>query len=92
MELDRVRSAQQRVLATAQSAYGFGSESGMSFSVLPQPLRARLERWSDIDGFSEDVRLIHQSHLPQIKVQTKDFRSDGQKDIHLSDTDRKAED
>lgn len=92
MELDRVRSAQQSVLATAQSAYGFGSESGMSFSLLPQPLRARLERWSDIDGFSEDMKLIHQSRLPQLTVQIENFRSSERKGIHLLETNRKAKD
>ena len=72
-ELTKIRSAQQEVLRTAHAAYGIGSEAVLaSAAALPENLRERLERWSDINGFSEDLRLVQQRDSQHTAAQTHD--------------------
>lgn len=82
IRLAGIRSGQQRIMANAYTTYGVGLDGN---STLPDgmsgELRKRLERWSDIDGFADDLRTVQQRYrqpiaLKTVEAKTENMRSD----------------
>ncbi len=82
VRLAGIRSGQQRIMANAYTTYGVGLDGN---STLPDgmsgELRKRLERWSDIDGFADDLRTVQQRYrqpiaLKTVEAKTENMRSD----------------
>ncbi len=72
-----IRSGQQRIMANAYATNGVGSDGN---STLPDgmsgELRKRLEHWSDIDGFADDLRTVQQRDRQPIALKTVEAKTE----------------
>lgn len=72
-----IRSSQQRILATPYSDYGVGLDGSLTLpDGMPRALRERLERWSDIEGFSDDLRTAQQQYHQPIARKTIEAKTE----------------